>query len=288
MTQPAAWTPLALVRWTAEYFARHGVATPRLDAELLLAHVLGARRIDLYLRFEQEIGEVERARYRELVRQRGEQRIPVAYLTGVREFWSQALEVTSETLIPRPETESLVRAVVDLAPERFADVGTGCGAIAAAVALELPSARCVATDVSPGALAVAVRNFEKLGLAERVEVRAGPGASALEGTFDVIASNPPYVVSAEVPGLPRELQHEPRLALDGGDDGLAVSGVLIREAPARLRPGGALALEVGRGQAALVERAMREAGASEVRIHKDLAGVERVVVGTFASGGATP
>jgi release factor glutamine methyltransferase len=287
MTQPASWTPLALVRWTAEYFARHGIATPRLDAELLLAHVLGARRIDLYLRFEEAIGETERARYRELVRQRGEQRIPVAYLTGTREFWSLPLEVSDRTLIPRPETETLVRAVVDLAPERFADVGTGCGAIAAAVALELPGATGVATDVSPDALAVAARNFERLGVAARVEVREGSGLSVLPGGLDVIAANPPYVRSGEIEGLPAELHHEPRLALDGGEDGLLVTAELIQQAPAKLRPGGSLALEVGRGQAPAVERAMRDAGAADVRIHKDLAGIERVVVGTFpAASGA--
>ncbi len=286
MTQPAAWTPLALVRWTSEYFARHGVATPRLDAELLLAHVLGGRRIDLYLRFEEAIGEAERARYRELVRQRAEQRVPVAYLTGTREFWSLAFEVSSRTLIPRPDTESLVRAVIDLAPARFADVGTGCGAIAAAVALELPGAAGVATDICPDALAVASRNFERLGVSDRVGLREGAGIAALEGLFDVIASNPPYVHSGELAGLPAELQHEPRLALDGGDDGMSVSAGLIRQAPGRLRPGGALALEVGRGQAPAVERAMRDAGAAEVRIHKDLGGIERVVVGTFPGSGA--
>ncbi len=284
MTQPAAWTPLALVRWTAEYFARHGVASPRLDAELLLAHVLGARRIDLYLRFEEAIGEAERARFRELVRQRGERRVPVAYLTGVREFWSLPFEVSERTLIPRPETEALVRAVVELAPGRFADVGTGCGAVAAALARELTVALGVASDLCPDALAVAGRNFERLGVAPRIELREGAGLSALEGAFDVIASNPPYVRAAELAGLPPELKHEPRLALDGGEDGMSVSAELIREAPGKLRPGGSLALEVGRGQAPAVERAMREAGAAEVRIHKDLAGIERVVVGTFGAG----
>lgn len=286
MTLPASWTPLALVRWTAEYFARHGIATPRLDAEILLAHVLGARRIDLYLRFEEAIGEPERARYRELIRQRGEQRVPVAYLTGTREFWSLPLEVSDRTLIPRPETETLVRAVVDLAPARFADVGTGCGAIAAAVALELPGSTGIATDVSPDALRVAARNFERLGIASRLETREGDGVGVLPGALDVIAANPPYVRSGELDGLPPELRHEPKLALDGGEDGLLVISELIHQAPGKLRPGGSLALEVGRGQAPAVERAMRDAGAADVRIRKDLGGIERVVVGTFPAAGA--
>jgi release factor glutamine methyltransferase len=181
MTQPEAWTSLALVRWTTGYFARHGLLSPRLDAELLLAHVLGVRRLDLYLRFEEEIPEPARTGFRELVRRRAQDRVPVAYLTGKREFWSLSFDVTPATLIPRPETEVLVRAVVDLAPARVADVGTGCGAIAAAVASALPGCEIVALDACPLALEVARANLERLGLAERVRLVPGDGPAALPG-----------------------------------------------------------------------------------------------------------
>lgn len=283
MTQPATWTSLELVRWTTGYFARHGVVSPRLDAELLLAHVLGVERLDLYLRFEQPIPEAARAGFRELVRRRAQERVPVAYLTGRREFWSLGFEVTPAVLIPRPETEVLVRAVVDLAPRRAADVGTGCGAIAAALARALPGCEVVALDASAAALEVARANLLRLGLAERVSLVAGDGPAALPGDFDVIASNPPYVPSGEIDGLAPELRHEPRVALDGGADGLQVISAFLRAAPARLRPAGAIALEVGLGQAPAVGRLLREAGARSTDVRKDLAGVERVVVGRFAS-----
>jgi release factor glutamine methyltransferase len=279
------WTPLALVEWTREYFARHGVPSARLDAELLLAHVLGAGRLDLYLRFEEPVGTEARGAYRELVRRRAEERVPVAYLTGVREFWSLPLRVTPEVLIPRPETETLVRAVADLRPARVADVGTGSGALAAALATELPEARIEASDVSPAAAEVARQNLAALGLAERVAVRVGEGLAPLEGSFDAIASNPPYIPSGDLDRLPPEVRHEPRLALDGGPDGLRVIGMLVAEAPARLAPGGWLALEVGEGQAGAVEALLREAGAAAVTRRKDLAGAERVVLGRFGGEG---
>jgi release factor glutamine methyltransferase len=283
VTQPASWTSLELVRWTTGFFTRHGLASPRLDAELLLAHVLGVGRLDLYLRFEEPIPEPARASFRDLVRRRAQDRVPVAYLTGKREFWSLSFEVTPATLIPRPETEVLVRAVVDLSPSRVADLGTGCGAIAAAVATALPNCEVVALDVSGDALDVARGNLLRLGLLERVTLVSGDGPGALPGEFDVIVSNPPYVPSDEIAGLAPELRHEPRVALDGGADGLAVVSSFLREAPGRLRPGGAIALEIGLGQAAAVEGLLRAAGARTSEVRKDLAGVERVVVGRFAA-----
>ncbi len=282
MTQPEAWTSLALVRWTTGYFERHGVASPRLDAELLLAHALGVRRLDLYLRFEEPIPEPARTGFRDLVRRRARERVPVAYLTGKREFWSLSFEVTPATLIPRPETEVLVRVLVGLAPGRLADLGTGCGAIAAAVASAVPGCDVVALDVSPDALEVARANLLRLSLAERVRLLVGDGPRDLPGDYDVIASNPPYIPSGDLAGLAPELRHEPRVALDGGADGLAVISAFLRDAPARLRSGGVIAFEVGLGQAAAVERLLREAGARATDLHKDLAGVERVVVGRFA------
>ena len=275
------WTPLELVRWTTAYFERHAVPTPRLDAELLLALALGVARIDLYLRFEETVPESRRGPFRDLVRRRAAERVPVAYLVGEREFWSLLLEVTPETLIPRPDTETLVRAVVELAPRSIADIGTGCGAIALALAVELPEARVVGAELAPGALEVARRNGERLGLAERVEWLQCDLVAGLEGQFEAIVSNPPYVPTGELEGLAPELRHEPRVALDGGPDGCRLIERLVAEAPALLAPDGVLALEVGIGQAAGVGAALRRAGASGVETRKDLAGIERVVLARF-------
>ena len=281
------WTPLELVRWTTAYFERYAVPTPRLDAELLLAHALGVTRIDLYLRFEETVPESRRAPFRDLVRRRAAERVPVAYLVGEREFWSLPFEVTPETLIPRPDTETLVRAVVELAPRSVADIGTGCGAIALALAKELPEARVVGAELAPGALEVARRNGERLGLAERVEWVLCDALAGLEGPFEAIVSNPPYVPTAELEGLAPELRHEPRVALDGGPDGRRLIGRLVAEAPALLAPDGVLALEVGIGQAAGVATALKRAGANGVETRKDLAGIERVVLGRFGAEGSS-
>jgi release factor glutamine methyltransferase len=281
VTQAQSWTPLDLIRWTSEYFARHELATPRLDAELLLAHALGTERMQLYLRFDEPVDAERREQFRELVRLRARERVPVAYLTRVREFWSRPFEVSEATLIPRPETELLVETAVRLQPRRLADIGTGCGAVAASVALELPEVRTVAVDASPEALAVARRNLERLGVADRTRLVRGDGLEALRGGLDVIASNPPYIPSEELASLPPEVRHEPRLALDGGADGLGLLRRLIEGAPARLARPGHLVVEVGCGQAPHVAALMREAGAANVEIAKDLAGVERVVSGRF-------
>jgi release factor glutamine methyltransferase len=277
------WTPLELVRWTANYFAERGIASPRLDAEVLLAHVLGGRRIDLYLHFEKPIEADERARYRELVRLRAGKRMPVAYLTGAREFWSRSFAVSPAVLIPRPETELLVECALALGGHRGLEVGIGSGAVAATLALELPDLRVVATEPSAAALAVARANLAALGAAERVSLVRGCGCAGLTGGFDWIVSNPPYVPSAEVAGLAPELQHEPRLALDGGPDGLDVIRTLVREAPPLLRPGGALLLEIGAGQAPVVGALLRDAGACGVELRRDCAGIERVAIGRFGA-----
>ena len=280
----ASWTPLELLRWTTGYFEKHAIPSPRLDAELLLAHVLEVKRIDLYLRFEEAVDEASRSRFRELVQRRAGERVPVAYLTGRREFWSLGLEVTPDVLIPRPETETLVQAILDLAPARWADVGTGSGAIAAAVSLERPDCRAVAVDCSQAALGVARANLKRLDVLDRVELCEGDGVAPLEGLFDVIASNPPYIPSAELESLPPEVRSEPAEALDGGPDGMRVIAALVRDAPAKLEAPGHLVLEVGAGQAREVEQRLQGAGASAVEVRKDLAGIERVVIGTFGGG----
>jgi release factor glutamine methyltransferase len=274
------WTPLELVRWTTDYFKRHGISSPRLDAELLLAHVLSVRRIDLYLDFDKGVGSVDRERYRELVRRRAEDRAPVAYLVGRREFWSRNFRVGPGALVPRPETETLVQAVVDLQPARVIDVGTGSGAVACAVALSLSQAQVFAVDRSRAALRHAQQNVAELELTPRVRLLAGDLLQPFAGRVDAVAANLPYVPSGELDTLPPEIAHEPRGALDGGTDGLKVVRRLVGQAPALLRPG-TLLLEVGIDQAGPVERLLLDAGATHCEVRKDLARVERVVIGHF-------
>ncbi len=285
MASEERWTPLELVRWTTDYFRTHALPSPRLDAELLLAHVLERTRLDLYLSFDHPVPAAQRARFRELVKRRAGERVPVAYLTGRREFWSLSFRVTPAVLIPRPETETLVRVALDLGAKRLLEVGTGSGCIAAAIASERPDVQIVALDSSPEALVIAGENMELHGLSARVELRHATDLTALDGEFDAVISNPPYVPTGELAELAPEVQREPGTALDGGPDGLALVRQLIREAPDHLARTGWLALEVGAGQARCAEKLLWERGASRVDIHEDLAGIERVVAAQFGPGG---
>jgi release factor glutamine methyltransferase len=253
----------------------------RLDAELLLAQALGVPRARLRSHPEQAASPAVMEIYRRLLERRaaGE---PVAYLTGRREFWSLTLAVSPAVLIPRPETELLVERALTLRPAAggtVVDLGTGCGAIALALASERPGWRILATDVSEPALALARANAAALGL-ERVEFRAGSWLDPLGGErFDLILSNPPYV-AAEDPVLQRSaLQYEPRLALTPGADGLECLRALAREAPRHLAAGGWLLLEHGADQARAVRAALVQAGLRSVRSHRDLAGHERMTEG---------
>ena len=275
------WKLMDLVRWTADFFKKHDVPSPRLDAEILLAHVLDMKRMDLYLGFDQPVSEADRARFRELVRRRAKERWPVAYLTGVREFWSMPFRVTPDVLIPRPETETLVRVVADLKPRRIVELGVGSGCVSAALARELPDVEITAVDCSGAALEVARQNLASLGFGERVQLVLASGLASLEGPFDLVVSNPPYIEAADIDRLAPELRHEPRVALDGGPDGLHTVRCLCAEAPALLERPGWVALEIGFGQADAVQELLRGAGAAEVQVFADLAGIPRVVLGRF-------
>jgi 16S rRNA G966 N2-methylase RsmD len=210
---PQTWTVLDLLRWTSQHFAERGIETARLDAELLLAHVLDCDRLRLYVDHDKPIGEAERARFRELVRARAGERVPVSILLGRREFWSLPLAVTRDVLTPRPETETLVAAALDALPDREAewavlDVGTGSGAIALAIAHERPKARVTATDVSAAALAVARANAEALGLAERVRFLEG---SLFAPVADALAAGEPFVLAFATPKFCATAQCGPTL-----------------------------------------------------------------------------
>lgn len=283
-----AKTVLQLITVTTQLFAKHNVDSPRLEAELLLAHVLGVERIQLYVRFDQPLAEVEIARFRELVKRRGRHE-PVHYILGHREFWSIDLQVERGVLIPRPDTECLVEEAVAWCrahPDAtlVADVGTGSGAIAIALAKELPTLTVFAGDLAEVPLRVAADNARKNDVAERVTVlRAdllAPLAAAAGRAFDVLVSNPPYIAEPELATLePHVRDWEPREALVGGPDGLDVVRALVAQLAGGLAPGGAAFIEIGcdQGEAA---RALLLPHFAEVRIRKDYAGLDRVVVAT--------
>lgn len=278
-----SWTVLELLRWTTNYFQERGIENPRLDAECLLAHALGCDRLRVYLDFEKPVTEVERARFRELVQRRANERVPVSLLVGQKEFWSLPLRVTPAVLTPRPDTETLVLAALDFLRERdkvyrVLDLGTGSGAVALAIAKERPSAQVTATDVSRAALDVGRANAAALGLAERVRFVESDWFAALSGeVFDLIVSNPPYLADAEAAALAPELAHEPRAALFAGATGLEALQKIAGEASKHLAAGGALALELASAQAPSMQEFLQMAGFVEVRILKDLAGRARVV-----------
>ena len=250
-----------------------GIQEPRLDAELLLCEATGWDRAHLAASPDEEIPPAAARRFGETVRRRL-RREPVAYILGRRGFRHIELAVDPRVLIPRPETELLVELALELAPRRALDVGTGSGAIALAVAGELPDCEVVATDTSPAALEVARANAERLGLAGRVELVEGTLPDS--GEFDLVLANLPYVSEAEWGGLePEVTEWEPREALLAGPDGLDAIRSLLDVGP----PGRCLALEVGEEQAQAAGALIREAGFGQVETRKDLAGIERVVVG---------
>ena len=284
MSGERRWTVLELLRWTTGHFEAKGIEGARLDAEVLLGHALGASRVQLYVDFEKPVLPEELDQFRELVRKRGGQRIPVSQLVGRKEFWSLELRVTPDVLTPRPDTETLVLAALDRLgevndPRSVLDIGTGSGAIALAIASERPAARVVATDIYEPALKVAAENAELLRLSERVRFAQGSLFEPLgeERGFDLVVSNPPYLARRDAASLPPELRHEPDEALFGGEDGLAVLAPLVEGASGVLVPGGHLLVEIDPQQAVAVVGRCRAAGLAEVEVIRDLAGRERVV-----------
>ncbi len=282
-SKPQTWTILELLRWTTQHFSDLGIETPRLDAECLLASALGVDRMRLYLDFDKPASSDEREVFREWVRRRADERVPVAQLVGRREFWSLPLLVTADVLSPRPDTETLVAAALERLPERDTDarileIGTGSGAVALAIAHERPRARITATDVSPAALKVAERNARELGLEGRIEFAEGSLFGPVVGRrFELVVSNPPYLAESERSQLAPELAHEPDVALFAGPDGLAVLRELVAGVTAFLAPGGGFAVELAPDQAPTVAHWLREAGLGDVVTHRDLAARPRVV-----------
>lgn len=255
MSTEQSWTIGRLLDWTTNFFQQKGSESPRLDSEVLLAHALGCKRIELYTRHTEEAPEQGRQRFRELVRQRIEG-CPVAYLVGRKEFFSLEFEVNRAVLIPRPDTECVVveclRLAKDVAEPAILDIGTGSGCLAVAVAKHHKTAHVTAVDIRAEALAVASRNAAKHGVAERIRFVEGDLFAPLSGErFDFILSNPPYIPHDDLAKLPPGVRdYEPHGALDGGRDGFAVFDRLIAETPAHLKPSGYLLIEIGSPQEA--------------------------------------
>lgn len=281
---PPPWTVLSLLRWTTTYLEEKGIADARLNAEILLAGALGLKRLDLYLQFDRPMKPDELSAFKTRLVRRARHE-PLQYIAGEAEFRNLRLRVDPRVLVPRPETEVLVDAVLGWARSRSdlrgLDVGTGSGAIALSLATEGPFSLIVATDLSADALAVAHENLAAAAPAAAVELREGTGYEPVQGErFDVIVSNPPYVGELERPTLDPEVRDwEPSVALFSGPDGLDAIRALVAGAPDHLAGGGLLALEIGAGQSVEVARLIRERSAFEEPIvWKDLAGRDRIVL----------
>jgi release factor glutamine methyltransferase len=291
----APWTVRRLLEWTSSFFSRKHVESPRLSAEILLGHVLGWQRIKLYTHYEFTLGEKELAAYRELVRRAAEHE-PVAYLTGKAHFFNLEFHVTPDVLIPRPETETLVENVIQLARHqaglespRVLDLCTGSGCIAAAIAHNMKTANVLATDISPAAVEIARGNVLRLGLADRLIIEQGDLFEPLQRLVDrqpfhLIVANPPYIASAEMSKLERNVRdYEPKQALDGGMDGLSVHRRILAQAPDRLLPAGRIFLEIAYDQGELALQIAAEHPAfTSAKILKDHAGHDRVLTAQLA------
>jgi release factor glutamine methyltransferase len=291
--QTQEWTVRRLLEWTAGFFARKHIDPARLSAELLLAHVLNVPRIKLYTDYERQLGEQQLNQYRELVKRAGEDE-PIAYLTGKAHFFNLEFEVTRDVLIPRPDSETIVENVLQLARHetgmqtpRVLDLCTGSGCIGAAIAAHLKTATVLATDASAAAVAIAKRNIEKLNLADRVTVEMGdlfePLSRVVDARpFDLIVANPPYIPTAQIETLDRSVRdYEPRIALDGGLDGLTLHRRILAEGAQHLVPHGRMYLEIMFDQGdAVLEVAGKFDAYEGATIIRDNAGKNRVLMVT--------
>jgi len=276
-------TVLEVLRATTEYFTSHGLESPRLNAEHLIAHALGKKRIDLYLEFDRPLGEGELQPLRELVRKRGTG-VPLQHLLGTVEFHKRVFAVDARALIPRPETELLMELLLReplSAEAQVLDVGTGSGVIALTLAGELPSAQVTAVDISPEALSLARENAERLGLAGRVQFLQSDLLAGVEGAYDLIVANLPYIPGGDIPSLAREVQHDPLLALDGGSIGTEIIDRLIAQAGVHLGSGGRMALEIGHDQASRITSVLERHNFRDIRSVPDYQGALRFLFAIY-------
>jgi release factor glutamine methyltransferase len=280
---PSVKTVQEIITATAGYLGKHKVESPRLNAELLLAHVLGKKRIDLYLEFDRPLGDRELDPLRGLMKRRaaGE---PLQHLLGTVEFHGRIFLCDARALIPRPETEHLVELLLALPskPSPVLDVGAGGGVIGLTLAAEWPDAAVDAVDISPDALALAAENAARLGLTDRVRFFQSDLFSAVPGRYALIVANLPYIPAGEIPALSREVRRDPLSALDGGPDGAVIIRAFLDEAREHLLPGGAVALEIGAGQSEMLVEHLRLLGYTDCRVRADYAGDNRFL---FANHG---
>lgn len=282
MSEREVWTTLKILTWTREYLAGKGVENARLEAEWLLCHALSLDRVGLYLNFDKPLMESELAAFRALVSRRAK-REPLQHILGTQEFMGLEFMVSAAALIPRYDTELLVREALKSAPkaQRVLDIGTGSGCVAIAIAKNLPAATVVSVDISKTALELAQSNASLN--ATVVDFREGSLFEPVNGEhFDLMVSNPPYIPGADIETLQPEVRDfEPRSALDGGTDGLDFYRQIIRAAPQHLASGGWLLLEVGIGQAREVSQMLAENSFSDIYSAKDSGSIDRVVGGRF-------
>lgn len=283
------WTVLKILEWTTGFFGEKEIDSPRVDAEILLADVLGMERIELYANYNRPLVDEERKAYRALVKRRAA-REPAAYILEKKPFWEFDLRVTPEVLIPRPETETLIRTALeridDDSEQRLVDVGTGSGAVALSIAWERSELRIAATDVDADALDIARENAENLGFGDRIEFFEGDLLEGLSADFrpvDIVVSNPPYVTEDEYDQLQPEIrEYEPRGALVAGEDGLDVIRRLIPAASDVLSEGGWLLFEIGHLQGDACRELLEDEGYDDVDIVEDYGGRDRVAMGRNA------
>jgi len=278
-------TVLEVLQSTTGYFQKRNIDSPRLNAEHLLAHVLSRKRMELYLDFERRLRESELAPLRELVKRRGSGE-PLQHLLGTVEFCGRSFRCDKRALVPRPETEQLVELLIshfkpETAYSRMVDVGTGSGIIALTLAAEFPKAEIVGADISEDALMLARENAERLGLVDRIRFLRSNLLESVEPDFDVIAANLPYVSTEDRQNLSREVLHDPEVALFAGVRGDELVRQLIVQAPAWLRPGGMLALEVGIGQSETLVAALAEKNYRDILTEKDYSGVIRFLFARY-------
>ena len=286
---PEQWTILKLIKWTADYLSKKGILSARLDAELMLAYLLKTDRTHLYMNFDQPLNKDELTSFKKLLERRAKHE-PLQYITGFQEFWSLPFKVSPSVLIPRPETELLVEESIRELSKRFSksdlieilDIGTGSGALAAALASELKGAHVTGVDISPAAVKLAQENIKANDLSSSVSIMEGDLFEPVsDKQFNLIVSNPPYIPHSDINGLqPEVTRFEPLSALDGGDDGLDYYRRIIPESIKHLTPGGWLMLEHGIGQSGDIISIFKETDAfTDIASINDLAGIDRVVKG---------